>query len=351
MGSHPSLRRRLLAALAFAGAAHAVPAAAAEPVLNLYSARHYQTDEALYADFTKRTGIRINRIEAGDEALLERLRNEGRQSPADVLLLVDAARLWRAQVDGLFQPVRSKVLESRIPAHLRARDDGQGAEWFAFSTRARVIVYNKAGVRPEQVPTYESLADPALKGKVCSRSGTHPYMLSLIGAMSEHLGEAKAEAWARGLVANFARSPRGGDTDQIRAVATGECGVALTNTYYLVRLMRSEAAADKDAVARIGMVWPNQQTWGTHVNVSGGGVMRHAPNRDAAVRFLEYLASDSAQAYLAEGNNEWPVVPGAPMKNPALDALGRFKADTLPVAQVGRAQVTAAKIIDRVGWR
>jgi iron(III) transport system substrate-binding protein len=351
MRSHPPLRRRVLAALALAGTVHAAPSLAADPVLNLYSARHYQTDEALYADFTKRTGIRINRIEAGDEALLERLRNEGRQSPADVLLLVDAARLWRAQVDGLFQPVRSKLLETRIPAHLRGKDDGQGSEWFAFSTRARVIVYNRASVRPEQVATYESLADPALKGKVCTRSGAHPYMLSLIGAMSEHLGEAKAEAWARGLVANFARSPRGGDTDQIRAVATGECGVGLTNTYYLVRLMRSEAAADKEAVARIGMVWPNQQTWGTHVNVSGGGVMRGAPNREAAVKFLEYLASDSAQAYLAEGNNEWPVVPGAPMKNPALDALGRFRADTLPVAQVGRAQVTAAKIIDRVGWR
>lgn len=351
MRSPFSPRRRQLAALALAGTLPATTAAAADPVLNLYSARHYQTDEALYTDFTKRTGIRINRIEAGDEALLERLRNEGRQSPADVLLLVDAARLWRAQVDGLFQPVRSKVLDSRIPAHLRGKDDGQGPEWFAFSTRARVIVYNKATIRAEQVATYESLADPALKGKVCTRSGTHPYMLSLIGSMTEHLGEAKAEAWARGLVANFARSPRGGDTDQIKAVATGECAVALTNTYYLVRMMRSEAAADRNTVSKIGMVWPNQQSWGTHVNVSGGGVMRNAPNREAAVRFLEYLAGDSAQAYLAEGNNEWPVVPTAPTNNPALDALGRFKADTLPISQVGRAQVTAARIIDRVGWR
>ena len=351
MSAQTPSRRLVLAALAAAAALHTAPSVAADRVLNLYSARHYQTDEALYGDFTKRTGIRINRIEAGDEALLERLRNEGRQSPADVLLLVDAARLWRAQIDGMFQPVRSKVLEGRIPTHLRGKDDGAGSEWFAFSTRARVIVYNKATVRPEQVPTYESLADPGLKGKVCTRSGTHPYMLSLIGAMTEHLGEARTEAWARGLVSNFARSPRGGDTDQIRAVATGECGVALTNTYYLVRLMRSEAAADKDVVSRIGMVWPNQQSWGTHVNVSGGGVMRNAPNREAAVAFLEYLASESAQAYLAEGNNEWPVVTGAPMKNPALDSLGKFKADTLPVAQVGRAQVTAAKIIDRVGWR
>jgi iron(III) transport system substrate-binding protein len=348
---HLPPRRGLLAVAALAGTLLALPAAAADAVLNLYSARHYQTDEALYSDFTKRTGIRINRIEAGDEALLERLRNEGRNTPADVLLLVDAARLWRAQIDGMFQPVRSQTLESRIPAHLRGKDDGQGAEWFAFSTRARVIVYNKASVSPDQVRNYADLASPTLKGKVCTRSGTHPYMLSLIGAMSEHLGEAKAESWARGVVANFARSPRGGDTDQIKAVATGECGVALTNTYYLVRMMRSEAAADKDAVAKIGMVWPDQQTWGTHVNVSGGGVMRNAPNRAAAVKFLEYLASDSAQAYLADGNNEWPAVPSAPMNNPVLSSLGQFKADTLPIGSVGRAQVTAAKIIDRAGWR
>lgn len=345
------VRRAVVAATAVAAALSALPAAAADTVLNLYSARHYQTDEALYSDFTKRTGIRINRIEAGDEALLERLRSEGANTPADVLLLVDAARLWRAQVDGMFQPVRSQALEARIPAHLRGKDDGKGAEWFAFSTRARVIVYNKATVKPDQIPSYEDLAAPALKGKVCTRSGTHPYMLSLIGAMSEHLGEAKAETWARGVVANFARSPRGGDTDQIKAVATGECGVALTNTYYLVRMMRSDAAADKDAVSKIGMIWPNQQTWGTHVNVSGGGVMRNAPNRAAAVKFLEYLASDSAQAYLADGNNEWPVVATAPTSNPVLASLGKFKADTLPIASVGRAQVTAAKIIDRVGWR
>jgi iron(III) transport system substrate-binding protein len=344
-------RRTSLRAAALAAALVATPGFAAEPALNLYSARHYQTDEALYADFTKQTGIRINRIEAGDEALLERLRSEGRNSPADVLLLVDAARLWRAQIDGLFQPVRSKVLETRIPAHLRGKDDGKGSEWFAMSTRARVIVYNRATVKPEDIRSYEDLAQPALKGKVCTRSGTHPYMLSLIGAMSEHLGEAKAEAWARGVVGNFARSPRGGDTDQIKAVASGECGVALTNTYYLVRMMRSDAAADKEAVARIGMVWPNQQSWGTHVNVSGAGVMKNAPNREAAIRFVEYLASDSAQAYLANGNNEWPVVASAAARNPVLDSLGKFKADELSIASVGRAQVTAAKIIDRVGWR
>jgi iron(III) transport system substrate-binding protein len=320
-------------------------------VLNLYSARHYQTDEALYQDFTRQTGIKINRIEAGDEALLERLRSEGPNSPADVLLLVDAARLWRAQIDGMFQPVKSKVLESRIPSHLRARDDGDGTEWMAFSTRARIIVYNKAAVDPQTIRSYQDLANPALKGKVCTRSGSHPYMLSLIGSISEHLGEAKAQEWAAGVVANFARPPRGGDSDQIKAVATGECGVALTNTYYLVRMMRSTAPADREAVAKLGMVWPNQGGTGTHVNVSGGGVLKHARNREAAVKFLEYLASDSAQAYLANGNNEWPVVASAVAQNPTLQSLGTFQADTLPISSIGKSQVTAAKIIDRVGWR
>ena len=345
----PVLLSRSIAALVLAGVS--TLAAAQERVLNLYSARHYQTDEALYANFTKKTGVRINRIEAGDEALLERLRNEGRNSPADVILLVDAARLWKAQIEGLFQPIRSQVLESRIPAYLRAPMGDKGSEWFSFSTRARIIVYNKATIRPEQVQTYEDLAKPALKGQVCTRSGTHPYMLSLIGAVSEHLGEAAAEQWARGVVGNFARSPRGGDTDQIKAVASGECGVALTNTYYLVRMMRSAKPEDREIVSRIGVVTPNQSTWGTHVNVSGGAVARNAPHPDVARQFLEYLASDDAQIYLADGNNEWPVVPTVRVRNEALDALGKFRTDTLPIGSIGRSQITAAKIIDRAGWK
>ncbi len=325
--------------------------AAEEPVLNLYSARHYQTDEALYENFTRQTGIRINRIEAGDEPLLERLRNEGRNSPADVLMLVDAARLWRAQIDGLYAPTRSKLLESRIPAHLRAKDDGQGSAWFAVSTRARIIVYNKARLKAADIAQYEDLAQPRLKGMVCTRSSSHPYMLSFIGAMSEHLGPAAAETWARGVVANFARPPRGGDTDQIKAVATGECGVALTNTYYLVRLMRSNKAEDKEVISRIGFVMPNQASFGTHMNISGAGILANAPHKANALRFLEYLSSDEAQAYLAEGNNEWPVVRSVKVRNPELESLGSFKQDTLPIAQIGRSQIEAAKISDRAGWR
>ena len=323
------------------------PGQAQQAVLNLYSARHYQTDEALYRNFTEQTGIRINRIELGDEPLLQRLKSEGANSPADVVLLVDAARLWRAQIDGLFQPIDSKILNERIPANLRAND----GSWYGFSTRARVIVYDKSKVKPQEVDSYEKLADPVNKGRVCTRSGSHPYMLSLIGAMVERSGEAATEQWARGVVANMARPPRGGDTDQIKAVASGECGVALTNTYYWVRLMRSTDPKDKEVVDRVSFIWPNQATSGTHINVSGGGVARHAPNRASAIRFLEYLSGPQAQAYFADGNNEWPVVKGVRVSNPALASLGTFKAEEVPISSIGKGQIAAQRILDRVGYR
>jgi len=338
-------------AAALVAALVAAPALAQEKVLNLYSARHYNTDEALYANFTKATGIKINRVDADDAGILARLKSEGAASPADVVLLVDAARLWRAEVDGLFQPVKSKQLESRIPAALRGKNDGQGSQWFGFSTRARVIVYNKAAVKKDDVDTYEELADAKNKGKVCTRSGSHPYNLSLFGAIVEHVGEAKAEQWLKGVVDNMARAPKGGDTDQIKAVASGECGIALTNSYYLARLMRSTTPADLAVVEKIGVVFPNQQSWGTHVNIAGGGVTKHAKNREAAVKFLEYLASDEAQAYFANGNNEWPTVKGLKIANPALDMLGDFKTETIPVSVVGMNQVKVQQMLDRVGYR
>jgi len=318
---------------------------AQEKVLNLYSARHYQTDEALYADFTKQTGIKINRIEGQEDALLERIKNEGANSPADVFLSVVAARLAQADALGLFAPVKSRLLEERIPDHLRAPD------WFAFSTRARVIIYNKAEINPAEVRNYEDLAQPRLKGKVCVRAGSHPYNLSLGSALIYHLGEQKTEEWARGLVANFARSPKGGDTDQIKAVAAGECGVAISNTYYIVRLMRSAKAEDRKVIESIGVVWPNQKSYGTHINVSGGGMLKTAPHQDAAVKFLEYLASDQAQAYFANGNNEWPVVKSTVVKNAELESLGKFKADSLNVGTLAKNTAQAQKIFDRAGWR
>lgn len=338
-------RRALIGAASLAALSCA--AHAEDNILNVYSSRHYQTDEALYGNFTKAAGIRINRIEASEDPLIERLKNEGAASPADLLITVDAGRLWRAEQAGLFQPVHSRVLESRIPAHFRVPNN----QWYGFSARARVIVYNKAAIKPGEVQNYEDLASPRLKDKVCTRSGSHVYNLSLMSALIEHWGEAKAEEWARGVVANFARSPKGGDTDQIKAVAAGECAVALSNSYYYVRLMRSDKADDRKIIEQVGLIWPNQKSFGTHMNISGAGVIKSAPHKDAAVRFLEYLASDAAQAYFANGNNEWPVVTSAPLGNPALAALGKFKMDNLNIGALGRNQPVAQRIFDRVGFK
>jgi iron(III) transport system substrate-binding protein len=213
------------------------------------------------------------------------------------------------------------------------------------------VVYNKAKVSQQDVDTYESLAEPINKGKVCTRSGAHPYMLSLIGAMIERRGEVATEEWAKGMVANMARPPRGGDTDQIKAVASGECGVALTNSYYLVRLLRSSKPEDQEIVSKIGFVWPNQRNTGTHINIAGGGVAKNAPHPQAAIQFLEYLASDSAQEYFADGNNEWPVVKSVKINNEGLKLLGSFKAENISVAAVGKNQIAAQRLLDRAGYK
>ncbi|WP_374668868.1 extracellular solute-binding protein [Ramlibacter sp.] len=340
-----------LAALALSAA---LPAAAQEQVLNLYSARHYSTDEALYANFTKATGIRIQRVDADDAGILARLKAEGAASPADVILLVDAARLYRGEVDGLFKPIQSKALDEAIPAQYRAKASAEGTTWFGFSTRARVIVYDKMRVKREDVDTYEELADPKNKGKVCLRSGSHPYNLSLFGAVLEHLGEAKTEAWLKGVVGNMARAPKGGDTDQIKAVGAGECQIAVSNTYYIARLMRSTNPDDRALMEKVGIVFPNQASWGTHLNIAGGAVAKHAKNTAAAVKFLEYLASAEAQNYFANGNNEWPTAKGVKVDNAALKAMtggGDFKAETIPLAAVGANQVKVQQMLDRVGFR
>jgi iron(III) transport system substrate-binding protein len=329
-------------------------ASAQEQVLNLYSARHYSTDEALYANFTKATGIRINRVDADDAGILARLKAEGAASPADVILLVDAARLYKGEVDGLFQAVKSKVLEDAIPPQYRAKATAEGTPWFGFSTRARVIVYDKLKVKREDVDTYEELADAKNKGRICIRSGSHPYNLSLFGAVTEHLGEQKAEAWLKGIVANLARDPKGGDTDQIKGVGSGECQVAVTNTYYVARLLRSNNPDDKALMERVGVVFPNQGTWGTHLNIAGGAVAKNAKNPANAVKFLEYLASAEAQNYFANGNNEWPVARGVKVSNPALNAMsggGDFKTETIPLAAVGANQVKVQQMLDRVGFK
>lgn len=339
--------------LAAAALGLSVVASAQDRVLNIYSARHYPSDEALYGDFTRATGIKINRIDADDAGILARLRAEGAASPADVILLVDAARLWRAEADGLFKPIKSAALENAISPALRAKASPEGTAWFGLSTRARVVVYNKARLQATDVDTYEKLGGAKLRGQLCMRSGSHPYNLSLFGAMMEHLGPQKTEDWLKALVNNMARSPKGGDTDQIRAVAAGECTVAVSNTYYLARLMRSDQATDKAVIEKLGIVFPNQSSTGTHINIAGGAVARHAKNADNAVRFLEYLASPSAQNHFANGNNEWPAAKGVVLSNPALKAMsgGDFKAESMPVSVLAVNQVKVQQMLDRVGFR
>lgn len=327
---------------------------AQEQVLNIYSARHYPTDEALYANFTKTTGIKLNRVDADDAGILARLKAEGTASPADIILLVDASRLWRGEIDGLFQPVKSKILDDAIPAQYRGKANASGeTPWFGFSTRARVIVYDKLKVKKEDVDTYEELGDPKNAGKLCIRSGSHPYNLSLFGSVTEHLGEGAAEQWLKGMVSNMARAPKGGDTDQIKAVAAGECGIAVSNSYYLARLMRSIKPEDQTVMERVGVVFPNQSTWGTHVNIAGGAVAKNAKNPANAIKFLEYLASESAQDHFANGNNEWPAAKGVKINNPALQAMtgGSFKSETIPISVVGMNQVKVQQMLDRVGFK
>ena len=327
---------------------------AQENSINIYSARHYPTDEALYSNFSKSTGIKINRVDADDAGILARLKAEGTASPADVILLVDASRLWKGEVEGLFLPVQSKILNAAIPPKFRAKATADGAiPWYGFSTRARVIVYNKLKVQKEDVDTYEKLGSPVNKGRLCIRSGSHPYNLSLFGAVLEHLGEEKTQAWLKGMVDNMARSPKGGDTDQIKGVATGECSVAVTNSYYLARLMRSEKPEDKAMLDKLGVMFPNQSSWGTHVNIAGAAVAKNSKNKGDAIKFMEYLASPAAQSHFADGNNEWPAALGVVISNPALTALtgSGFKSENIPVSVVGMNQVKVQQLLDRVGFK
>jgi len=341
------LKLKLLVALALACMSGISATQAQEKVLNLYSSRHYETDEALYTNFTKQTGIKINRLDGGEDALIERIRNEGDKSPADVLITVDAGRLWRAEQYGLFQPVKSKVLDSRIPSSYRHPD----GLWYGFSARARIIAYSKERVKPGEISSYEDLANPRWKGKICTRSAAHVYNLSLMSSLVSNIGEAKTEEWAKAVASNLARTPKGGDTDQLMGVASGECDIAISNTYYYVRLMRSQKPDDRAAAEKIAVVLPNQKDRGTHINVSGAGVLKNAPNREAAVLFMEYLASDDAQNYFANGNNEWPVVSSVKPNNAALASLGRFKTDPLNIGEIGKNQPAAQKIADRSGFK
>ena len=314
-------------------------------IVNVYSARHYDVDDALYDNFTEQTGIEVKLLEGKSDELLERLQSEGENSPADVFLTVDAGRLWRAEEAGLFQPVESDVLEASIPANLRHPD----SLWFGLTKRARVIVYNKDTVSPDELSSYEALAEPEWKGRVCIRSSSNIYNQSLVGSLVETQGVDGAEAWATGIVDNLARNPEGGDTDQIKAVAAGQCDVAIANHYYWARLAKSDEAADQEVVSKTAVFFPNQEGRGTHINISGAGVLANAPNADNAITFLEFLASPEAQQVFGEGNNEYPVVEGVTV-DPIVAELGDFKVDEVNVSSYGKNNPEVVKLVDRVGW-
>lgn len=341
--------RRIMAGLGLALGligfqAFAVQAQAEE--LNIYSSRHYPSDELLFGKFKEETGISVNLIQGKAAELVERMKLEGANSPADIFITTDAANLWRAQAAGLFQPVTSPALEKSVPAQFH---EPTGL-WYAFATRARVLVYNKDRVRPEELSTYEALAAPEWKGRVLSRSSNNEYVQSMVAALIAHLGEEKTEEWAKGVVDNFARQPKGGDTDQIRAVAVGEADVAIVNHYYFARIVASDKPEDKDVVEKVGIFFPDQDSFGTHTNVSGAGVAAHAPNRDAAIKFLEYLASPEAQAIFAEANNEFPILEGVAPSS-VVQGFGPFKRDTLPINELGLNNAAAVQLLDRAGWR
>ncbi|MEE3717512.1 Fe(3+) ABC transporter substrate-binding protein [Tumidithrix elongata RA019] len=317
----------------------------ASQVLNIYTARHYNSDAALYEGFTKKTGIKVNKLDAEADKLIERIKSEGSKTPADILITVDAGNLWRAQEAGLLQPIQSKTLETAIPESLR---DPQG-NWFGFSKRARVIVYNKDKVKPSELSTYENLADTKWKGRLIIRSSGNVYNQSLVGSILAASDGAKTETWAKGVVANFARKPEGNDTAQIKAVASGVADLAVVNTYYLARLATSSKPEDKAIAEKVGMFFPNQSDRGTHVNISGGGVVKTSPNKESAIKFLEYLVSPEAQENFAKGNNEYPVVAGV-TPDSVLASFGEFKEDKLNAATFGKNNAEALKIMDRSGW-
>lgn len=328
-------------------AATAVALPVAADSVNVYSARHYDTDEQLYDMFTEETGIEVNVLEGSSDELIERIKREGDASPADIMITVDAGRLWRAEDEGIFQSVESDVLDERIPDRV-SHPDGM---WYGFSQRLRLVFYNKDNFDPDDLETYEDLADDRFEDQICIRSSSNIYNQSLVASVIAEHGEEEAKEWAQGLVDNLARSPQGGDTDQISGAAAGECDLAVANHYYYLRMLNSDDEDTREAAEQVGVIFPNQDGRGAHANVGGAGVVDGAPNREAAIELLEFMASDEAQRLFAEGNNEYPVVEDAPMPEVLQDWRTDVVLDDVNVRALGSNNPTAVRIMDEVGWR
>jgi len=314
--------------------------------VNIYTHRHYEVDQEIFNRFEAATGIKVNVVKAGADELMVRLENEGAKSPADLLITVEAGRLVLAKEKGLLQAVKSEILEAQIPAYLR--DDA--GFWFGQTVRARFLVYSKDRVKPTDLSTFEDLTNPKWKGKILSRSSSNIYNQSLLAAFIHHNGETGAEEWARGVVANFAREPKGNDRDQVIAIAAGQGDVAIVNSYYVGKMFESEDAAERDAVSKVGVFFPNQNDRGTHINISGAGLTKYAPNRDNAIKLLEFMASDEIQGIFAEANSEYPVNSEI-ASSQLLQSWGEFKPDTLPLRVLGELNTKAVEIFDRAGWK
>jgi len=314
--------------------------------VNLYSARKEALIKPLLEEFTTETGIKVNLVTGKASALLKRLVTEGRNSPADLFITVDAGNLYRAREAGVLQPVSSQQLNAVIPANLRDAD----GYWFGLSQRARPIFYVKGKVDPKQLSTYEALADSQWKGRICIRSSSNIYNQSLVASMIAAIGEKKTEAWATAFVANFARPPKGGDKDQIKAAAAGRCDIAIANTYYFGNMLSGKDQSLKKAADAVAIFWPNQDDRGTHINVSGIGMTSAAKNRDNAIKLMEYLVSEKAQQWYAEVNSEYPVSEGVPASQ-TLQSWGEFKSDAVELSKLGELNADAVKLMDRAGWK
>jgi iron(III) transport system substrate-binding protein len=314
--------------------------------VNVYSAREEQLIKPLLDAFSKDTGIKVNLVTGDDDPLLERLKREGANSPADVLITADAGRLYRATQNGSLQAIQSAKLNQAVPANLRDPEN----RWFGLTYRARVIFYNKDKVKPNELSTYEALADPQWQGRVCVRSSNSIYNQSLLASMIKADGAAQAENWAKGLVNNFARAPAGGDRDQIKAVAAGQCDVALANTYYYAQMLYGKDAAQKAAASKVGLFWPNQNNRGTHINVSGAGVTTSAKNKENAIKLLEYMVLDDAQRWYSTTNGEFPVKSGI-AASPELQSWGNFKRDPVNLSVLGKNNAQAVMLMDKAGWQ
>ena len=343
MNHHPSLVSLLSLALLFLSA----PLLASATEVNVYSARKEALIKPLLEKFTHETGIKVNLVTGKADALLSRLTHEGINTPADLLITVDAGRLHRAVRAGVLQRINDATLNERIPNNFR---DPAG-HWFGLSQRARVIFYNKNKVDPTEITSYEDLADPKWKKRICIRSSGNIYNQSLVAAMIAANGSAKTEQWATELMANLARKPNGGDRDQMKAAAAGQCDLAVANTYYYGKMLHAKKdPAQRDAANKLGIIWPNQNGRGVHVNISGAGITKHAKHRDNAIKLLRYLVSDAAQAWYAEVNYEYPVVKTAATSD-TLKNWGDFKIDTLNLSLLGEHNATAVRIMDRARWK